>query len=213
MSSTAKRGRARPPGHAGPAAGALHGARVEVPMSPHPMGSQPHPMGSQPPYPGGGQPPYPMGGQPPHPMGGQPPHPMGGQPPHPMSGQALRAQVQVRKDPTSQVGDFRTPLYKLLNQEASILLLIELPGVDPQEIDLQVRASDLVLNAKCSPAAIEEQFYQYYGTLELPEQIEPDKAKAEYKHGLLRVTLPKVEAAASKQRKVKVEVSEAKTAR
>jgi len=85
-------------------------------------------------------------------------------------------------------------------------LEVELPGVDPKKIDLQVRATDLIISAESSPSATEGPSYPYYGTLELPEEIENDKAKAEYKHGLLRVTLPKVETAASKQ--VKVEISE-----
>ena len=106
------------------------------------------------------------------------------------------------REPTSQVGDSRIPFYKLVSRETSFLVLIEVPGVDSQKIDLQVGANNLVISAESGPSATEDERYQYYGTLELPEEIKPDEARAEYKDGLLRVTLDKVEAA--KMRKVQI---------
>jgi HSP20 family protein len=112
------------------------------------------------------------------------------------------ASVPVNRDPADQVVTLRTPLYTLQNDQESLLLFIELPGVSANKIDVEVTDHDLVITAVSDPIDAEGPFYRYYGTLTLPEEIEPNDTKAEYEHGLLRVVLPKVRASTSKRRKV-----------
>jgi HSP20 family protein len=45
---------------------------------------------------------------------------------------------------------------------------------------------------------------KFVRTIELPVEVDADNVKAEYKHGILRVALPKVEAAKAKQISVSV---------
>jgi HSP20 family protein len=121
------------------------------------------------------------------------------------------ASAPVGRDPVDQVVTVRTPLYTLQDDQESLLLFIELPGVSPNKVDLEVTDHDVVITAVSDPIDAEGPFYRYYGTLTLPEEVEPNDTKAEYEHGLLRVVLPKVRAATSKQRKVAI--SETRSAR
>ncbi|ETX00058.1 MAG: hypothetical protein ETSY1_12720 [Candidatus Entotheonella factor] len=88
------------------------------------------------------------------------------------------------------------------------------PGVDPASIDLAVVRNILTLSGEkrrqpedVKPEAIhrsERAAGKFVRSIELPVEIDPDQVKAEYKHGLLMVTLPKAAAAKPKQISVSV---------
>jgi HSP20 family protein len=114
------------------------------------------------------------------------------------------ANVLLGRDPADQAVTLRTPLYTLQDDQESLLLFIELPGVSANKIDVEITDHNLVITAVSDPIDAEGPFCRYYGTLTLPEEIEPNDTKAEYEHGLLRVVLPKVRALSSNWRKVAI---------
>jgi HSP20 family protein len=84
-----------------------------------------------------------------------------------------------------------------------------LPGIEPEKIDMNVLGNTLTLSGE-RPAAVadrngrtwhrrERGTGKFLRTIELPVEIDPDKVKAEYRNGLLRVTLPKAEVAKPKK--------------
>ena len=89
-----------------------------------------------------------------------------------------------------------------------------LPGVDPEQIDMNVLGNTLTLSGE--RLAIdgdkngrtwhrhERGGGKFLRSIELPVEIDPDKVKAEYRNGLLLVTLPKVEEAKPKRISIKV---------
>lgn len=89
-----------------------------------------------------------------------------------------------------------------------------LPGVEPDKIDMSVLGNTLTLSGERVAADSDKNGRTWHrrerGTgkflrsIELPVEINPDKVKAEYKHGLLLVTLPKVEEAKPKRISIKV---------
>ena len=88
------------------------------------------------------------------------------------------------------------------------------PGVDPTTIDVAVMRNVLTLSGEkrrlpeeLKPEAIhrsERAAGKFVRNIELPVEIDSDHVKAEYKHGLLMVTLPKAAVAKPKQINVSV---------
>ena len=89
-----------------------------------------------------------------------------------------------------------------------------LPGVEPDKIDMNVLGNTLTLAGERAGSEGEKNGRTWHRrergagkflrTIELPAEIDPDKVKAEYKNGLLLVTLPKLEAAKPKRISIKV---------
>ena len=89
-----------------------------------------------------------------------------------------------------------------------------LPGVDPDKIDMNVLGNTLTLSGERLPADAggngrtwhrrERGTGRFLRTIELPVEIDSERVKAEYRNGLLCVTLPKAEAA--KPKKVSIAV-------
>jgi HSP20 family protein len=95
----------------------------------------------------------------------------------------------------------------------SIVLKAELPGVDPKDVDVRVEENRLYLKGerKFEKEVKEENYHRVersYGSFArsfaLPNSIAADRVTADYKDGLLTLTLPKREEA--KPKTIKVEV-------
>jgi HSP20 family protein len=95
----------------------------------------------------------------------------------------------------------------------NLVLKAELPGVDPKDVEIRVEDSTLYLKGerKFEKEAKEENYHRVersYGTFtrsfSLPNSIDSDKVAAEYKDGILTLTMPKREEAKPKTIKINV---------
>jgi HSP20 family protein len=100
------------------------------------------------------------------------------------------------------------PAVDIYEEEANIVLKAELPGVDPKDVDVRVENNVLTLRGerKVDSEVKKENYHRVeraYGSFgrsfTLPTVVDTEKIKAEYKDGVLRVTLPKREEAKPKQ--------------
>jgi len=100
------------------------------------------------------------------------------------------------------------PLVNLHEDEGHLYVEALAPGVDPKTLDLSVVHGTLTIKGeKPGLAQVSAEAYhrnergagRFTRTLELPVEVEAGKVTAEYKHGLLLVTLPKSQAARPKQ--------------
>jgi len=106
------------------------------------------------------------------------------------------------------------PLVNLSEDRDHIYVEALAPGVDPASIEVGVIRNVLtILGEKrrlpqdLKPEALhrsERAAGKFVRSIELPIEIDSDQVKAEYKHGLLMVTLPKAAAAKPKQINVSV---------
>ena len=89
----------------------------------------------------------------------------------------------------------------------------EIPGVDPKDIDVSVEDGTLSIKGEKKYEREENEKGQYrtersYGaferTIALPAEVDEGKAKAEFKKGVLKLTLPKRPGAASRRKKIPV---------
>jgi HSP20 family protein len=107
-------------------------------------------------------------------------------------------------------GDMAVDLYEDGN---NIIAEMNIPGIEPDKVDVTVEGNYLRICGTRSEEKEkkEKQFYSkeirrgsFERALRLPAQVAEDKVEAEYKDGVLRVTLPKLEE--KKAGKVKVVV-------
>ncbi len=107
-------------------------------------------------------------------------------------------------------GQSYQPNVDILEKENELLLLADMPGAKPGEIDIRFEDGELTIHA---PAAqrqdastnfllAEYGVGDFYRTFRVSEQIDGAKISAEYVDGVLRLHLPKVEAV--KPRKIEV---------
>jgi HSP20 family protein len=106
-----------------------------------------------------------------------------------------------------------TPVVDIFEQEGNIVLKAELPGVDPKDVDVRVENNVLTLRGerkldaevkKESYHRVERSYGGFARSFTLPTGVDTEKIKAEYKDGVLRVTLPKREEAKPKQISISV---------
>ena len=100
------------------------------------------------------------------------------------------------------------PRVDIYEEENAIVLEAELPGVEKDNIDVDVKDGVLTLKGeRSSDSEIkEDSFYRRercFGSFErrfnLPENVDPDKITADYKDGVLKVGVPKPEEVKPKQ--------------
>jgi len=91
-----------------------------------------------------------------------------------------------------------------------VVVRAEAPGFEPGEFDVQVRGDQLILRAahKAEAGGKDEGYrewrrHEFFRTVPLGTDVDADKVKANYRHGVLTVTLPKSDG--GKGRKITVE--------
>src|SRR5271157_468682 len=105
------------------------------------------------------------------------------------------------------------PPVDIYETEDAIVLKAELPGIDPKDVEVRVEDNTLYLKGERNyEKEVNEQNYHRierpYGSFarsfSLPNSIDAEKVKAEYKDGLLTLTMPKREEAKPKTIKIDV---------
>lgn len=102
----------------------------------------------------------------------------------------------------------------LFEDEQRIVVRLEVPGLDKNDLDIEVQDNTLIVHGE-KRFEREETEGRYrvlqcaYGSfrrvMPLPAAVKPDMAKASYKNGVLRVELPKLEMSEPQKRTIKVE--------
>ncbi len=107
-----------------------------------------------------------------------------------------------------------TPPMGVWLSDDSVVVDIELPGVDPKDVDISVEGAELNVSGKRGAEAgdkgtayhrRERARGEFRRTVRLPFRVAAEEVKAEYRHGVLRVTLPRV--AEDRRRKVEIQAA------
>ena len=107
-------------------------------------------------------------------------------------------------------GNFVPPV-DIYEDEHSVTLKVEVPGLDPKDVDVQVENNTLTIKGerKFEKEEKEENFHRIerrYGSFvrsfTLPTTVDTDNIKADYENGVLKVQLAKRAEAKPKQIKV-----------
>lgn len=101
-----------------------------------------------------------------------------------------------------------SPLVDILERENEVVLKVDLPGVNQNDIDIKVEESTLIIQGERkfiqeTPHGNYLQIERPYGTFQrtfaIPRMIDQGKIKASYKDGVLQVVLPKREEVSPQQ--------------
>lgn len=107
------------------------------------------------------------------------------------------------------------PPVDIAETESEVIAKVEIPGVDPKDLEVQVTEDNLTIKGEVKDEWEEKDvgYYareRYYGTFErtlpLPAKVKQDEVKAQYRDGILNITLPKVEPSKPKAKKVEIEI-------
>jgi len=106
-----------------------------------------------------------------------------------------------------------SPRVDIHETDKEIHLDVELPGLDKKDIKVEVRNNTLTISGERKSehkteesqcCRIERHYGKFERTFGLPDTVTSDKVAAEYKNGVLTLTLPKIEKAAPKQVQIDV---------
>ena len=121
---------------------------------------------------------------------------------------------RLRGSGNEELGTGFMPAVDVYEDQEALSLTAELPGVDPKDVDVRVENGTLTIKGerkldreekKENYLRIERAYGTFTRAFTLPTTVDSDKVKAEFKNGLLRVSLLKREETKPKSIKVKVE--------
>ncbi|MCE9566402.1 MAG: Hsp20/alpha crystallin family protein [Planctomycetes bacterium] len=90
------------------------------------------------------------------------------------------------------------PRVDVLETESEFLVLADMPGVKPDDVDIRFEKGELSIHGR-RPANREYAPTNYHRVFTVAETVAADKISAELKVGVLTVRLPKVEAVKPKR--------------
>jgi len=111
------------------------------------------------------------------------------------------------------LGGTWAPAVDIYEHENNIVIKAELPGVDPKDVDIRLENNTLTLSGerkfdnevkKENYHRVERAYGAFTRSFTLPTVVDQGSIKAEFKDGVLRVTLPKREEAKPKQIQISV---------
>jgi len=104
------------------------------------------------------------------------------------------------------------PAVNIYDHGNSVVLTAEIPGVKTEDLELTVLNDSVTLKGHRQDEAKEDDdhFYRkerptgmFTRTLSLQDAVDPDSVKAEYRNGILKVTMEKAEKAKAKKIEIK----------
>src|SRR5436309_596083 len=91
------------------------------------------------------------------------------------------------------------PLYRIEIGKKQVSVLIDLPGVGKQNVSIKVDEDVLSIDARMKkPVTVlvggtlqkELRFERYWKSITLPVKVDPDKARARIRNGVLKISIP-----------------------
>lgn len=108
-------------------------------------------------------------------------------------------------------GEADFPALNLWSNDEAAIVTAELPGVDPEKVDINVVKNLVTIEGEREAEAVGDDVVRhrtergsgrFSRSLRLPFDVENDQVTAGYQHGVLTVTLPRAEA--TKPRKIEI---------
>jgi HSP20 family protein len=116
--------------------------------------------------------------------------------------------------PIEWLGGEWAPSLDVSETKDKVVVKAEAPGIDPKEMDISLSGGVLTIKGEKKKEReekdenyhlVERSYGSFSRSVRLPAEVQEDKIKAQYKDGVLTITLPKTEQA--KERAIKIEVA------
>ncbi len=117
-----------------------------------------------------------------------------------------------RRGPQSGFGEY-LPSLEVKEDENQFLMHLDIPGMERKDLDISVSGNTLTVKGERKEEESkkgkgyfysERRYGSFQRSVELPVEVDADKVVANYKDGVLELTLPKSEKAKPKQIKIDV---------
>ena len=111
-----------------------------------------------------------------------------------------------------EIEAWAVPLDVIQRGDATVVRA-SVPGVSPEDIDVSLEDNVLTIRGRTAEEYGEEQepylmrerrTGAFHRALRLPESVDPDRVEPRYDHGVLTITIPKVEAKKARQLRIQV---------
>ncbi|MFM6312685.1 MAG: Hsp20/alpha crystallin family protein [Dolichospermum sp.] len=116
-------------------------------------------------------------------------------------------------DGGERVGLTFIPAAEIAETDSDLRLKIEIPGIDPKDLNVEVAPESLSISgerksetttAEGGVTRSELRYGKFKRVITLPAVVDNERVEAEYKDGILRLTIPKAESERQKSVKVRV---------
>lgn len=120
------------------------------------------------------------------------------------------APAKAEAPATREERRYLAPPVDIYETDGGLCVMVDLPGVEPQGIEIQVDNGHLTIVGHVTPQAGLEPVYRefelndYFRQFRLNEAVDQEKINAELKQGVLQVLLPRRDAVQPRQIEVKV---------
>ena len=107
-----------------------------------------------------------------------------------------------------------SPTVDIFEDASDVVVKAELPGMKKEDIDVKLTEGAITISGekkkeekieKKNYYRLERSFGSFSRSFNLPAEVQTDKAKAQFKDGILEVRVPKTEEAKQKEKKVSIE--------
>ncbi len=98
----------------------------------------------------------------------------------------IRPRMVEEEKPRIEVQEEIEPLYDIIEEKDKIKVVVDMPGVNKEDIKVRVTEDGrkLIISARSEERS-------YYKEIDLPAEVDPTKARATYRNGVLTVELEK----------------------
>ena len=109
---------------------------------------------------------------------------------------------------------FRIPRIDLRETETSVISRVELPGVNKEDIELNLTNNELEIKVekkaeqnleKGKSSSYSRSLKSFYRKLALPTEVNPDEIKAKYENGILNIEILKLKKLREKKERISIE--------
>ena len=126
-------------------------------------------------------------------------------------GNFLSDEPQLLEDRSG--GVMRQPVSDIYETENEVVAELDMPGLDKKDIKLNVNKDSIEVKAEKKKEdkqedkkgyRLERSYSGFYRSFRLPESVDANKAEAEYKDGVLKITVPKVQLEEQKRKQIDI---------
>jgi|SRR5438105_174080 len=114
----------------------------------------------------------------------------------------------TRSDPAAPVSAW-TPPADVYETAEGFVVLMDLPGLRPEDVDIHVDGERLAVRGERRPSEttrpesfhrVERSYGVFARVFQLTDEVDPDRVSAQFRDGLLRLELPRLRPRASRGR-------------